>query len=122
MAVLRGPVVFLKSARHPSSVVDTGRIIDKRLKTIGRVVIGSIVFQRLGAGGGVLIAGCEAEKPLSTKGGVVGTGGKAKESSTSTFGRVSPRIASIRCRSNRSRCGRKPKTGEHERDDKQSVP
>jgi hypothetical protein len=72
-----------------------------RLKTIGRVLVGGVVLERLSSSGRILVASGEAKERFRTKSRVVGTGGEAEKSSTSSLSRISAGIGSVRCRSNR---------------------
>ncbi len=68
-----------------------------------------------------MAAVCVVKERVKTVGCVEDTGRKAEEGLLS-LSRILARVASVRGRENRSRYGRKPKAGEHERDEKQSAP
>ena len=94
-----------------------GRVVQKRLRADGCVVVAVVIFKRSKTNTHTAAAGCSAEERLRTHGRIPRAAGKVKQG-LSSLGRVAVGIASVRRRRHRLRSGQKPKAGEHEQDGK----
>src|SRR5712691_12707342 len=89
--------------------------------TVGRVVIGIVVQERLKTVGRVARAGCVAQERLKADCRVKGAGGETEQRISSLSG-VVVGIPSVRCWGNRSTRRRKRKRSEHESNENKSAP